>query len=57
MIQDEKLGLKIAENSEEAFWTTTKEQCEKSIEEQEHHIKIQKTIIALCNEELKKLAI
>jgi hypothetical protein len=32
MIENEELGLKIAENNDEAFWAETKEKCEKTIE-------------------------
>lgn len=54
MIEDEKLGLKIAENSDEKFWTETKEKCEEAIEAEERNLKINRTMIKLCEEELKK---
>jgi ribosomal protein L9 len=53
MIEDEELGLKIAENSDEAFWTETKEKCMKAIEAEERNMKINKKMIELCEEQLK----
>ena len=37
MIEDEELGLKIAENSDEAYWTELKEKCIKAIETAERN--------------------
>lgn len=53
MIEDEKLGLKIAENKDEAFWTEAKEKCVDSIAAEERNILINRSIIALCDEQLK----
>jgi len=53
MIENEELGLKIAENTDEAFWTDTKEKCEKAIEAEKRNIKINQRLIGLCDEELK----
>ena len=53
MIEDEKLGLKIAENSDEKFWTETKEKCEEAIKAEERNIKINKSILKICEKELK----
>lgn len=53
MIEDEKLGLKIAENPEEAYWTATKEKCTKANELMEREIELNKVILAHC---LLKLA-
>jgi len=53
MIENEELGLKIAETTDEAFWTETKEKCEQAILAEERNLKINKTIIALCEEQLK----
>jgi hypothetical protein len=53
MIEDKELGLKIAENSDEAFWTETKEKCLKAIEAEERNLKINRRMIELCEEQLK----
>ena len=53
MIEDKELGLKIAENSDEAFWTETKEKCMRAIEAEERNLKINKRMIELCEEQLK----
>ena len=54
MIENEELGLKIAENSDEKFWTETKEKCEEAIETEKRNLKINKQMLKLCEEELKK---
>ncbi|MFA5037805.1 MAG: hypothetical protein WC479_11605 [Candidatus Izemoplasmatales bacterium] len=54
MIEDEKLGLKIAENSDEKFWTETKEKCEEGIKSAKRNILLDEKLIELCNEQLKK---
>ena len=53
MIENEELGLKIAENSDEAFWTETKEKCLEAIAAEERNLKINKRMIDLCDEQLK----
>ena len=53
MIEDEKLGIKIAENSDESFWTETKEKCEEAIKAEERNLKINHRLLKLCDEELK----
>ena len=52
MIEDKDLGLKVAENTDEAFWTDTKEKCEKAIEAENRNIKINEVLIKLCEEQL-----
>jgi hypothetical protein len=54
MIEDESLGLKIAENSDEKFWTETLEKCKEGIKSAERNIKLDKKMIELCEQELKK---
>ncbi len=54
MIEDEKLGLKIAENSDEKFWTETKEKCEEGIKSAKRNILLDEKLIELCDEQLKK---
>jgi len=53
MIEEKELGLKIAENTDEAFWTETKQKCMEAIAAEERNLKINKRIIELCNEQLK----
>lgn len=56
MIEDKEMGVKIAENSNEAFWTETKQKCTEAIAAEERNLKINKQIIKLCDEELKLIA-
>jgi len=53
MIEDKDLGIKVAENSDEAFWTEQKEKCLEAIKAEERNLKINKRMIALCEEQLK----
>ena len=54
MIENEDLGLKIAETTDEEFWTNTKEQCLKGIGVENRNIKINEMMIKLCDEQLQK---
>ena len=53
MIEDEKDGIKIAENPEEAFWTTMKQKTEEMILQCQHEIIIQENLLRLCEDKLK----
>ena len=53
MIEDKGLGLKVAENKEEAFWQTAKERCEQAIFNAEREIEINIHILGLCKARLK----
>jgi len=53
MIENEELGVKIAETTDESFWTDTKEKCLKAIDAENRNIKINQTMLALCEEQLK----
>jgi len=53
MIEDKELGLKVAENPEEAFWTKTKVQCTKDIVSDKRAILINEHIIDLCVQKLE----
>jgi len=53
MIENKELGVKIAETTDESFWTDTKEKCLKAIDAENRNIKINQTMLALCEEELK----
>lgn len=52
MIEDKKLGIKVAENSDEKFWTETKEKCEEAIKAEARNSKINKKMLELCEKEL-----
>ena len=54
MIEDKELGLKVAETTDESFWTETKEKCEEAIKAEKRNLKINETMIELCDDELKK---
>ncbi len=53
MLENEELGVKIAENTDEVFWSETKEKCEEAIKAEKRNIKINKKMIELCDEQLK----
>lgn len=53
MIEDKELGLKIAEDSDEKFFTDLKEKCEEALRAEARNIKINKKMLELCAEELK----
>lgn len=55
MIENKELGVKIAENQDEVFWTETKEKCQEAIKAETRNIEINKKIIELCDEQIKKL--
>ena len=52
MIEDEELGVKIAEDSDEAFWTETKEKIEESDKSEARNAKVRAVMLELCNKEL-----
>jgi len=52
MIEDKKLGIKIAEDTDEKFWTETKEKCEEAIKAEHRNIKINEVLIKLCEKQL-----
>lgn len=54
MIEDKNLGLKIAENHEEKLWNELKEKTEKQIAFLTDELYINKEIVKLCREKLKK---
>jgi hypothetical protein len=52
VVEDKELGLKIATNEEEAFWTRTKENAQKEIENNLRINMMNQKIIELCDEKL-----
>lgn len=53
MIENKELGLKIAEDSDEAFWTETKQKCLDAIAAEKRNMKINKKMLELCEKQLK----
>jgi hypothetical protein len=53
MIEDKELGLKIAESSDEAFWTNKKEEVEQALKNNARDFKTLSKILELCEEQLK----
>ena len=56
MIKDEKTGIMIAEDKDEAFWIETKEKCEEAVAAEKRNMKINQRLIELCEKELKAYA-
>ena len=54
MIEDEKLGLKIAEDEQEELWTNIKERTKKAILQGKAEIEIQEKLLELCKEKIKE---
>lgn len=54
MIEEKEIGLKVAENPEEKFWTDVKTNTEKALFNCEHEMIMHRRIIDLCNEMLGK---
>lgn len=52
MIEDKELGLKIASNPEEAFWTKLKEKATADILSNEREIIINKAVIELADKKI-----
>ena len=53
MKEDKEIGLKIAENKEEEFWTKTKEKLGEEIESSERIIEMDNWLIENINKKLK----
>lgn len=53
MIENKEIGLKIAENADEVFWTETKEKCLEATKAENRNLKINAQMLALCEEQLK----
>lgn len=52
MIENKELGVKIAETTDESFWTETKEKCQSALEAEKRNLKINSKMLELCEEEL-----
>ena len=53
MIKNKELGVKIAVDTDEAFWIETKEKIETSNKAEARNAKVRAKMLELCNEELK----
>ena len=56
MIEDKELGLKIAENKDEAFWEESRKKCETSIDMSKKEIIINEYLLILCRQKLEEFA-
>lgn len=54
MIKDEKIGLKVAENKQEAFWERMKTKLLEDIENEKHNIEIANHLLILVELKLKE---
>lgn len=54
MIEDKKLGLKIAENPEEAMWNEIISQTEKELKHLKNLITFQEAVLVMAKEKIKK---
>ena len=55
MIENKELGLKIALNPDEAFWTQLKEKCEKEIDNNRREIIINEAVIQLAEKKINEV--
>ena len=53
MIEEKNLGVKIAEDSDEKFWTEMQEKCTEAIKTEHRNIKVNEILLKLCEEQLK----
>ena len=52
METNKELGIKVAENTDEAFWTDTKEKLVESNKTEARNAKVRAKMLELCDEEL-----
>ena len=55
MIKDKKLGLKIAENPEEALWESFRKRIELAIKINKDELAINEEILKMCEKKLKSI--
>lgn len=53
-MKKDKLGIKIAENPDQAFWTQLKEKCMRDIETHKREIIINEAIIELSEQKINE---
>jgi hypothetical protein len=54
MIKDKKLGLKVAENKEEALWARLKENLERDVKNAKEMIMVNEEFIKVCDTHIKE---
>ena len=54
MIEDKSLGLKIAENEEEAIWSNMKKATEQRIKDYENALIVERELVKLATKKLSK---
>jgi len=52
MIENKELGVKIAKDTDESFWTDMKEKCTEAIKTEQRNIKVNEQLIKLSEEQL-----
>ena len=52
MMENKELGVKIAEDTDEAFWADTKEKIEIADKAEARNAKVRAKMLELCNKEL-----
>ena len=55
MIEDKKIGLKVAENKEEAQWENVRRKAEIAIDEASLEVELNELILRYANKKLKSL--
>ena len=54
MIEEKEMGVKIAADTDEKFWTEMKEKCTEANKTEHRNIKVNEKLINLCEVELAK---
>jgi len=54
MIEDESIGLKVAENEDEVFWSDVQQSAEKDIKNLDKMLKFQWAVLWLARDKLKE---
>jgi len=52
MIENKELGIKVAKDTDEEFWTDMQEKCTEAIKTEHRNIKVNEELIKLCKKEL-----
>ena len=53
MIEEKELGVKIAKDTDEEFWTDMKEKCTEAIKTEHRNQKVNEKLLELSKEQLK----
>ena len=52
MIEEKELGVKIAEDTDEKFWTEMRDKCVEAIKTEKRNVKVNEKLINLAEEQL-----